>query len=118
MTRNAALILAISIDERLQRAAEFRRQIVFLDRVEQRDGRLVGFQLRDAARACGQVTFESRVHLGRKVMLDEIREKPDEIVAAAFLWHGQYQLRFSPWGRSNYPNPKRRKPETNAGVWP
>jgi hypothetical protein len=79
---------------------------------------LVGFQLRDAARACRKMTLESGVHLGRQVMLDEIREKPDEIVAAAFLWHGRYQLRFSPFGRSNYPNLKRRKPETDAGSGP
>jgi len=52
--------------------------------MEKGHGRLVGLQLSDAARTTGQVTFEISVHAGRQMMLDEIREKSDEIVAAAF----------------------------------
>lgn len=48
------------------------------------NGRLVGLQLSDTAWAAGQVTFEISMHAGRQMMLDEIREKSDEIVAAAF----------------------------------
>ena len=34
------------------------------------------------------MTFEICVHIRRQVALDEVCEKPDEIVAAAFLRHG------------------------------
>jgi len=91
--RRQQLVVAVSIDERSERAPKLRRQVVFLDRSEERDRRLVRFQLRDAARAGGEVTLEIGVLLRRQVMLDEVREKPDEIVAAASLRHGQsFQL--------------------------
>ena len=83
------LVLAISVHECPQRAAKLRRQIVFVNRAEQRNGRLIGFQLRNAAGTGGEVALEIGVLLRRQVMLDEIREKPDEVVAAAFLRHGQ-----------------------------
>ena len=83
------LVLAVPVHERLERAAKLGRQIVFFDRAEKRDRRLVGFQLCDAAWAGGEMAFEIRVDSGRQVTLDEIREKPDEIVAATFLRHGQ-----------------------------
>jgi hypothetical protein len=55
--------------------------------MQERDSRLIGLQLRDAAWARGQVTLELGVDAGREMMLDEISEEPDEIVATAFLSH-------------------------------
>ena len=34
------------------------------------------------------MALEIRVHVRRKMMLDEVREESDDIVTAAFLWHG------------------------------
>jgi hypothetical protein len=45
--------------------------------------------LRDAAGARRQVPFEFRVHVRRKMLLDEIRQEPHEIVAASLVGHGQ-----------------------------
>ena len=72
------------VDERLQRAAQLRREIVVADRVEEGDRRLVGLQLRDAARARGEVAFELRVDVRRQLVLDVVREEPDEVGAAPF----------------------------------
>jgi len=56
--------------------------------VEERDGGLVGLQLSDAARTGRQVALEIRVDIRRKMMFDEVRQESDEVVTAAFLWHG------------------------------
>jgi hypothetical protein len=53
--------------------------------MEQGYGRLVRFELRDAARAGRQVPLEFRVHVWRQVVFDEIRQKAHEISAAAFF---------------------------------
>jgi len=86
---DSELVLAVPIDKRLERAAKLRRQIVFVNRAEQRYGRLVGFQLGHAAGTGGEVPLEIGVLVGRQMMLDEVREKAHEVVAAAFLRHGQ-----------------------------
>jgi len=48
---------------------------------------LIGLELREAARAFGEVLLEPRVHVGREVALHEIGEEPYEIGAAVFR-HG------------------------------
>ena len=73
--------------------------------MKKRDCRLIGLQLRNAARARGQVSFEFAVDAGRQVMLDEIGKEGDDIVAAAFLSHDDYSS-GSGLGSSKYPNPK------------
>src|SRR5512140_457482 len=65
------LVPAIAIDERLQRAPEFGREILLADRVEERDGGLIGLQLRHALRAASQMPLQLVVHLLRQVALDE-----------------------------------------------
>ena len=56
-----------------------------MDRVEQRDGRLIGLELRDAAGARGQVPLQFRVYRRRQMMLQEVRQEAHEIGAAAFF---------------------------------
>src|SRR5262249_36144430 len=85
-------VLAVTVDERFQCAAEFRREVVFLDGMQKRDSGLIGLQLGDAARAGGEMTLELGVDAGRKMMLDEISKEPDKIVAAAFLRHGRLSV--------------------------
>jgi hypothetical protein len=81
------LILAVAIDERFERTAQFRREVVFVDRAEQRYGRLIGLELRDAAGACRQVPFQFRVYRRRQMVLHEVRQEAHEIGAAAFFGH-------------------------------
>ncbi len=80
--RNERSIAAVPIQERLERAAKFRGQIVVLDRPQQRDRRLVCFQLRQAPRAGGEMPLEGRMHARRQLMLDEIGEEHHQILAA------------------------------------
>ena len=86
---SAISVFTIPVDKCLEGAAKFRRQILVLDRVKQGNGGLVGFQLRNAARTRREMPFEIRVDVRRQVTLDEVGEKPDEIVAAAFLRHSR-----------------------------
>lgn len=62
--------------------------------MEKRNRGLIGLQLRNATRARGQMPLELGVDAGRQVMLDEISEEGDDIVAAAFLSHERLQFRF------------------------
>jgi hypothetical protein len=50
---------------------------------------LVGLELRDASWAGGQVPFQFRVYVWRKMLLDEVRQESYEIVAASLVAHGQ-----------------------------
>jgi hypothetical protein len=84
-TGNWKLILAVAIEEGFERTAEFRREICFVDRVEQRHGRLIGLELCDAAGARGQVPFQLRVYRWRQMMFHEVRQEAHEIGAAAFF---------------------------------
>src|SRR3954471_4453481 len=59
-------VAAVAVDEGFQRAAQLDRQIVVADRVQERDGGLIGLELRDAARAGRQVPLEIGVHLRRQ----------------------------------------------------
>jgi hypothetical protein len=104
--QSAISVLTVPVDERLQCAAEFRREIVFVDGMQERDGGLIGLQLRDTAGAGGQMTLELGVDAGGKMMLDEISEEPDDIVAAAFLRHGRLSSSGSGFESSKYPNSK------------
>ena len=54
------------------------------DRVEEGDRRFVGLELRDAARAAREVALELRVDVRRQLVLDVVREEPDEVGAAPF----------------------------------
>jgi hypothetical protein len=82
--RLATLVLAVAIEEGFEGTAEFWREICFVDRVEQRHGRLIGLELRDAAGAPGQVALQFRVYRRRQMMLHEVRQEAHEIGAAAF----------------------------------
>src|SRR5262245_50609589 len=68
-------IPAVAVDERLQRAAQLDREVVVVDRSEERDGGLIGLELGHAAWTRRQVAFEIGVDLGRQVALDEVREQ-------------------------------------------
>ena len=50
--------------------------------MEERNGRLIGLELRDAAGTGGEVPLQIRVDLRRQMVLDEIREETHEIGAA------------------------------------
>ena len=79
--------------------------------MEERDGGLVGFELRDASRAGSQVTFQVGVHLSRQMMLDEVGQEPHKIGAAAFVLH-----RRLVWTRGTIPlEPPRKKGEGADG---
>lgn len=78
------LILAAAIDKGLERASQLGRQVFFADGTEQGDGRLIGLELRDAARAGRQVPLEVGVDLLGQMMLHEVRQKAHEVGAAAF----------------------------------
>jgi hypothetical protein len=86
--------------------------------VEQGYRRLVGLELRDASWTRGQVPFEFRVNVWWKMLLDEVRQKPYEIVAASLVAHGQVSVpspQVSGQETSfKYPNPKPGKPETET----
>ena len=73
------------MQKRPQRAAQFRRQVVFTNGFQQRDRGLVGLELRDAAGALGEVAFKIGVHLGRQVMFEIVREQPDDVGAGAVV---------------------------------
>src|SRR5690606_17938644 len=68
-------IAAVAIEECLQRAPQFGREVFVPDRVEERDGGLVGLQLRHAAGAGRQVALERLVHPRRQLMLDEVGQQ-------------------------------------------
>jgi hypothetical protein len=76
-------IAAVAVDERFERAAQFGGKIFFADRSQQRDGRLIGLELGHAPRARGKVTLELCMNVSRQVMLDEVRQKADEVGAGA-----------------------------------
>ena len=86
-TRDSRLILTIAIDERLQGAAELGWEVVFEERMQERDGGLVSFELGDAAGARGEMPLQFRMDRRRQMMLDEIGQQAHEISAAAFLSH-------------------------------
>jgi hypothetical protein len=79
------LVLAVAIEERLEGTAQLRREIVFVDRVEQRHGGLIGLELCDAPGARSQVPLQFRVYRRRQMMLHEVRQEAHEIGAAAFF---------------------------------
>jgi hypothetical protein len=79
------LILAVAVEEGFEGTAEFRREICFVDRVEQRHGRLIRLELRDAPGARRQVPLQFRVYRRRQMMLHEVRQEAHEIGAAAFF---------------------------------
>ena len=121
-SKGARLVLTVPVNERFERASQLGRQVVLVDRMQQGNGRLVGFQLCDAARAGGKMPLQIRVYVGRQMMLDEVREQPDEIVATPFLRHNQSSapvrgLRLSRQSAEgtadpqNYRNPKLQKAE-------
>ena len=62
--------------------------------------------------------FEFSVHVRRKMLLDEVRQKSHEIVAASLVAHGQVSApepQVSGQETSfRYPNPKPGKPETET----
>ena len=76
---------------------------------------MVGLELRDASRARGQMSFEFRVDVWWKMLLDKVRQEPDEIVAASLVAHGQVSVpgpQVSGQETSfRYPNPKPAKPK-------
>jgi len=53
---------------------------------------LVSLELSQAPRARREVAFEFGVHVRRKVLLDEIRQKSHEVVAASLVAHGQVSV--------------------------
>jgi hypothetical protein len=53
--------------------------------VEQRYGRFVGLELRDAAGALREVIFELGVLVGWQLVLEIIREQPDDVGARAVM---------------------------------
>lgn len=71
-------IAAITIQERLQSAAQFCREVLVTYGAEERNRGLVGFELRQAPRALREVCFEVGVDLGRELSLDEVRQKAHE----------------------------------------
>ena len=111
-------VLTVSTQKRLEGGAQLGWQIGFADGMEQGYGRLVGLELRDASWARGQMPFEFSVHVRRKMLLDEVRQESDEIVAASLVAHGQVSVpgpRVSGQETSfKYPNPKPEKPETES----
>jgi hypothetical protein len=86
-TGNWKLILAVAVEEGFEGTAKFRREICFVDRVEQRHGRLIRLELRDAPGARRQVPLQFRVYRRRQMMLHEVRQEAHEIGAAAFFGH-------------------------------
>jgi len=68
--------------------------VVFVaDRSEERERRLVGFQLADAARALREMFFECLVDVARQMMLDVVGEKAHEVGAARFrVSHGTLEV--------------------------
>jgi hypothetical protein len=82
---NWQLILAVAIEERLEGTAQLRREVGFVDRVEQRHGGLIGLELCDAAGARSQVPLQCRVYRRRQMMFHEVRQEAHEIGAAAFF---------------------------------
>ena len=75
------LVAAIAMQKRSQRAAQFRRQILFPDGFQQRERGLVGLELGDAAGTRGEVAFEIGVDVRRQVMFEIVREEPDDVGA-------------------------------------
>ena len=78
-------IPAIAVQEGPQRTTELGWEVVLAYRMQQRKGRLVGLELRDAARAFGEVAFQVRVHVGRQMMLQVICQEPDDVGAGAVV---------------------------------
>jgi hypothetical protein len=78
-------VVAVAIKKRLQSAAQFGWKVLFPDGVEERDSRLIGLELGDAARTLREVALQLRMHCGGQVMLDEIRQQSHEVGAAAFV---------------------------------
>jgi hypothetical protein len=74
--------MAVSVDEGLEGAPQFRRQIFLLDGVEERNGRLIGFELRHAPGACREVPLEVGVDAGWKPAFHVVGKKGDKISAA------------------------------------
>src|SRR5687767_1659056 len=77
----AGLVPAVAVEEGLQRAPQFGRQFLVPDRPQQRDGRFIGLELRDAAGTRRQVTLERGVNTWRQLVLDEIGEQPHQLPA-------------------------------------
>ena len=73
------------MQKRSERAAQFRRQVVFANGLQQRERGLVGFELRDAAGTLGEVAFQIRMHLGRQVMFEIVREQPYDVGAGTVV---------------------------------
>ena len=51
--------------------------------MEEGERRLVGLELRDAARALGQVLLEMLMHLSGEVVLDVVGQEADEVERSA-----------------------------------
>jgi hypothetical protein len=83
--RVAISIVAVALEERLERAAQFGGQIFFSNGVEERDGGLICFQLGDAAGAPGEVPLQIRMDRRRQMVLHEVRQQAHEIGAATFM---------------------------------
>src|SRR6476661_4656316 len=94
MTTAVALVTAALVDERLELAAQFLGEIFVADRTEEGERRLVGLELRDAARALRQVLLEMLMHLSWEVVLDVVGQEADQIDAALWRNHRNAECRM------------------------
>ena len=78
-----SVLVAFGVDEGLQRQPELRREFVLTKRPEERDGLLVGMELRHTVRAALQVRFQLLLKGGWQLPFQIVRQKPDNGTAAA-----------------------------------
>jgi hypothetical protein len=96
------LIVTVAFEKGFQRAAQLGGEIFFADGMEQGNRRLIGLELRDAARTSGEVPFQIGVDRWREVVFDEVRQQTHEIGAATFVWHSGRSV-VSAHRRPRYP---------------
>jgi hypothetical protein len=75
--------MAVSADEGLEAQAELLGQILFADRAQERDGGLIGLELRETAGAFREVLLQLLVDLRRELVLDVVRQEAHDVSATA-----------------------------------
>jgi len=72
----------LPIEERTQAEPQLRREVVFLNGVEERHGGLIRAELSQADITAGEVMLEVVLDVGRETMLQIIHEERDDFRAA------------------------------------
>src|SRR4051812_585477 len=78
-----SIVLAFGVDERLQREAQLRRQLLLTERPQERHRALIAPQLRDAARTPRQVLLQLLLQAWGQLAFQVVRKQPDDRPAAA-----------------------------------